>query len=239
MHTPIQGEHNRLLDRLSAADREALLRHAKKIPLIRGEVLHEAGGLIQYVYFPLSGMISLLTIVSTGEAIETGIVGREGAAGGSIGNDGETSFGQSIVQIVGTAWRVPAATFREQYQASTALRTLINKYQSFILIQAQQSAACHAMHTVEARLCRWLLQSRDTLDSDTVDLTQEFLSHMLGVQRSTVSLSAHALQQAGLIRYSRGKVQIVNGAGLEESSCECYRIVQHEIEKAFPKSPAV
>ena len=237
MHTPNLGEHNRILDRLSPADRDALLRHAKKYPLTRGEVLHEAGGVVQHVYFPVSGMISLLTIVTSGEAIETGIVGREGVVGGGIGNDGETSFGQSIVQITGMSWRVSAAAFREQYQASVALRTLVNKYQTFILVQAQQSAACHAIHTVEARLCRWLLQSRDTLDSNTVDLTQEFLSHMLGVQRSTVSLSAHALQQAGLIRYSRGKVQILDAAGLEESACECYRTIQNEIRKTLPAPP--
>ncbi len=236
MPNSYSGGQNRILEQLSPVDRETLLRHAKRYPLAHGEVLYEAGGLIQYVYFPLSGMISLLTIVTSGDAIETGIVGREGMIGGSVGTDGKTSFGQALVQIAGAAVRIPAAVFREQYEACTALRTLINRYQSFILVQAQQSAACHAIHTVEARLCRRLLQSRGTLGSDTVNLTQDFLSHMLGVQRSTVSLSAHALQQAGLIRYSRGKVQIVDAFGLEESACECYRIVQNELEKILQVS---
>jgi CRP-like cAMP-binding protein len=225
------GDQNAILERLSKSDREALLRTGKKIPMVRAEVLHEPRGEIAHVYFPLSGMISLLAVMGDGDAIETGIVGREGLAGGSIGSDGGVSFGQAIVQIPGSAWRVPAAVFRQQYEASPEMRQLVNQYQNYVLIQAQQSAGCHATHSVEARMCRWLLQSRDTLGSDTVELTQEFLSHMLGVQRSTVSLSAHSLQQAGLIRYTRGKVQILDAAGMEESACECYGVLRHEAHR--------
>jgi CRP-like cAMP-binding protein len=110
----------------------------------------------------------------------------------------------------------------------------MNKFQNVILLQAQQSAACHALHSVEARLCRWLLQSQDTTEVDLVPLTQEFLSHMLGVRRTSVSLCAHALQSAGLIRYARGKIKIVNREGLKESACECYEVIREHIDRAVP-----
>jgi CRP-like cAMP-binding protein len=193
-------EQNEIIARLPAADSRALLKRAKRIALRRGVVLHQPGGVIEHVYFPLGGMVSLITVMNEGEAVETGIVGRDGVVGGSIGGNSGISFSQAVVQVPAEGWLVPASDFRDQYDAGSDLMRLTNKYQTFILKQAQQSAACHALHTVEARLARWLLQSRDALDTDTVELTQEFISHMLGVQRSTVSLSAHALRQAGLIR---------------------------------------
>jgi CRP-like cAMP-binding protein len=145
-----------------------------------GAVLHKQGAAIEHVYFPLSGMVSLLAVMKTGEQIETAIVGREGVVGASIGCDGAEAAGQATVQIVGSAWRVKGPVFLELYQASLPFRTLMNKFQNVILLQAQQSAACHALHSVEARLCRWLLQSQDTTETDLVPLRKEFLSHMLG-----------------------------------------------------------
>jgi CRP-like cAMP-binding protein len=154
--------------------------------------------------------------------------------GASIGSNGAEAGGQAMVQIAGSAWCVQGPKFLELYQASLSFRTLMNKFQNVILLQAQQSAACHALHTVEARLCRWLLQSQDMTGTDMVPLTQEFLSHILGVRRTTVSLSAHALQTAGLIRYRRGNIKIVNREGLKESACECYEVVREHIDKAVP-----
>jgi CRP-like cAMP-binding protein len=199
-----------------------------------GAVLHNQGAAIEHVYFPLGGMISLLAVMKTGEQIETAIVGREGVVGASIGSNGSESAGQATVQIAGSAWRVEGSVFLELYESSLPFRTLMNKFQNVILLQAQQSAACHALHSVEARLCRWLLQSQDTTETDLVPLTQEFLSHMLGVRRTTVSLSAHALQTAGLIRYRRGNIKILNRQGLKESACECYESVRGHIDKAVP-----
>ena len=147
---------------------------------------------------PVSGMVSLLAVMRTGEQIETAIMGREGVVGASIGSAGPQSAGQATVQIAGSAWRIEAPKFLDLYQESIPFRTVMNKFQNTVLLQAQQSAACHALHTVEARLCRWLLQSQDVTESDIVPLTQEFLSHMLGVRRNSVSLCAHALQTAGL-----------------------------------------
>jgi CRP-like cAMP-binding protein len=177
-------------------------------------------------------MVSLLAVMKTGEQIETAIVGREGVVGGSIGTDSGRSAGQATVQIAGSALQITSPEFLALYKASEPFRTVINRFQTLILIQAQQSAACHAVHTVEARLCRWLLQSQDTTETDVVPLTQEFLSHMLGVQRTSVTLAAQTLQKAGLIRYSRGTITILDRAALKEAACECYDVIREHIDKA-------
>jgi CRP-like cAMP-binding protein len=225
---------NRLLRRLRVDDLSRLQPNLKEVSMVRGVVLHPAGEPIEHVYFPLGGMISLLAVMRTGEQIETAIVGREGVVGASIGSDGSHSAGQATVQIEGSAWQVQAAKFLELYRTSEPFRTLMNRFQNVIFLQAQQSAACHALHAVEARLCRLLLQSQDTIETDVVPLTQEFLSHMLGVQRTSVSLSAHTLQKAGLIRYSRGQIKILDRSGLKESACECYEVVREHVNKAVP-----
>jgi CRP-like cAMP-binding protein len=225
---------NRLLQRLRADDLSRLQPDLKGISMVRGAVLHPAGEPIAHVYFPVSGMISILAVMRTGEQIETAIVGREGVVGASIGSDGLQSAGQATVQIKGSAWQVEASKFVEIYKASEPFRTLMNRFQNVVLLQAQQSAACHALHTVQARLCRWLLQSQDVTDSDVVPLTQEFLSHMLGVQRTSVSLCAHALQSAGLIKYSRGQIKILDRRGLKKAACECYDAVRQHVDKAVP-----
>jgi CRP-like cAMP-binding protein len=230
---PTIGE-NRLLKSLGSHDLSRLQPHLSKKSLPRGEVLHRAGEPIEQVYFPLSGMVSILALMKTGEAIETAIIGREGVVGASVGSNGSKSAGQAVVQIAGSAWQIQSSQFSEACRASASLRNFMSKFQTVLLLQAQQSAACHALHTVEARLCRWLLQSQDTTESDIVPLTQEFLSHMLGVRRTSVSLCAHALQQAGLIRYSRGAITILNRTGLKESACECYEVIREHIDKAFP-----
>jgi CRP-like cAMP-binding protein len=181
------------LKRLSADDLSRLQRHFTKVSLIRGQLLYSDGAPIEHVYFPLDGMVSLLAVMRTGEQIETAIIGREGVVGGSIGTDSGRSAGQATVQIAGSALQIAGPEFLTLYKASEPFRTLINRFQSLILIQAQQTAACHAVHSVEARLCRWLLQSQDTTESAVVPLTQEFLSHMLGVQRTSVTLAAQTL----------------------------------------------
>jgi CRP-like cAMP-binding protein len=223
---------NHLLQRTNTADLARRRPHRKNFSMELGAVLHVAGPPIGHVYFPLSGMVSLLAVMRTGEQIETAIVGREGVVGASIGSAGSQSAGQATVQIAGSAWRIEAPKFLDLYQESVPFRTLMNKFQNIILLQAQQSAACHALHAVEARLCRWLLQSQDVTESDIVPLTQEFLSHMLGVRRSSVSLCAHALQKAGVIRYARGQIEVLNRDGLKESACECYEVIREHVEKA-------
>jgi len=231
---------NRLLNGLGGDDLARLQPHFKHISLTRGDALHPVGGPIKHVYFPEGGMISILTVMRSGELIETAIIGREGVVGGWVAIDGHNTNTQSTVQIEGSAWEIPTAKFLEAYNAGNSFRTAINSYQGIILFQAQQSAACHALHTVEARLCRWILYSQDVTGSEEIVLTHEFLSHMLGVQRSSVSLCAHTLQESGLIRYSRGRIKILNRKGVEECACECYSVIRGQIDSAFPppsKSP--
>jgi CRP-like cAMP-binding protein len=230
---PHSGE-NRLLQSLEPADLAALQPQLKPVELRRGEVLLQPRATIEHVYFPLSGMVSLLAVMQSGEAIETAIVGCEGVVGGSVANGNGRSFGQATVQIPGKALKIASKPFADACQKSAKLRVLANRFHDLTMMQAQQSAACHALHSVEARLCRWLLQSRDMTGSNVVELTQEFLSHMLGVQRTSVSLSAHALQEAGLIEYARGRITIRDRAGVEECACECYAAIRSETDQAIP-----
>jgi CRP-like cAMP-binding protein len=223
---------NRLLKQLSAADFSALEPSLKKFQLIQGTVLHGPGETIDHVYFPTAGMVSLLAVMKTGEQIETGIVGREGVVGASVGSFGPISFGQSTVQIPGAAWQLKSDIFLKLFNKSESFRQATNAFYSVVVMQAQQSAACHALHTVEARLCRWLLQSRDVIESDAIHLTQEFLSHMLGVQRTAVSLSAMALQKKGLVEYSRGNIKILDRDGLKKGACECYEVIREQLDRA-------
>jgi CRP-like cAMP-binding protein len=222
---------NGLLRRLAAKDFSQIEPQLKKTRMVQGDVLHPAGEPINYVYFPISGMVSMLNILRTGQAIEIAVIGREGVAGGSVAAEGSRSFAQAMVQMAGEAWRIGTAPFLKLFEASKDFRTHVNRYQSVLALQTQQSASCHAFHSVEARLARWLLHAQDTVDHDTVDLTQEFFAHMLGVQRSSVSLTAHALQKAGLIKYSRGKITILDRKGVEECACECYDVVTAEMNK--------
>jgi CRP-like cAMP-binding protein len=225
---------NRLLSGLGAGDLARLQSNLKHVTLTPGTALHPVGEPIKHVYFPEDGMVSLLTVMTTGELIETAIIGREGVVGGWVAIDGRSANTQTTVQIAGSAWQIPTAKFLEVYNAGNSFRSAINMYQGVILFQAQQSAACHAIHSVEARLCRWILYSEDVTGSEQIVLTQEFLSHMLGVQRSSVSLCAHTLQKAGLIRYTRGNIKILDRKGVEESACECYAVIRRQIDSVFP-----
>ncbi len=221
---------NRILRQLSADELKSIQPWLSPTRLEPNAVVHEQGAAIEQVYFPLSGMISLLSIMQSGEAIETGIVGADGMVGGDAAINGH-HFGQATVQIAGNAVTLPKARFVAAYQAQPRLRDLANRYLLVLLAQAQQNAACHALHSVRSRLCRWLLQSQDMIGSPSFCLTQEFLSHMLGVRRNTVSVEAHSLQQAGLIRYVRGKITILDRDGLEECACECYSVLRAETDK--------
>jgi CRP-like cAMP-binding protein len=224
---------NRILRQLPAQERDALQARLSLVELKHSAILHQPGGAVEHVYFPVAGMVSLLAVMRTGEAIETGIVGNDGVVGGGTAIDGAQSFGQATVQIKGSALRISRSHFVNAYNGSESLRGLVNRYQALLLAQAQQNAACHALHGVSGRLCRWLLQARDTIGSDRVDLTQEFLSHMLGVRRNTVSLEAHTLQNAGVIRYARGRITILDGTGLEACACECYSAIRDATDKAM------
>jgi CRP-like cAMP-binding protein len=219
---------NKLLGGLSSDDLARL--HPKLVGMTRGELLHPVGTPVDHVYFPESGMVSMLTVMKSGEQIETAIIGTDGVVGGWVAINGVNTNTQSTVQVEGSAQQVSTAKFLEMYKVSDTFRSAMNAYQGVILFQAQQTAGCHAIHSVEARFCRWLLLSQDMLGSEHVPLTQEFLSHMLGVRRTSVSMCAHALQKSGLIQYARGKIKIQNRNGLEECACECYSAIRERID---------
>jgi len=217
-----------ILKDLPAVVAASLEEHLTDVELPQSLVLQEAGRPVSQVYFPLSGMVSLLAVTPSGESIETGIVGREGIVGGLAVGD-LPSFAQAIVQIEGRALRIGAPQFRTLCHEHLELRDRVDRYQAFILTQAQQNAACHALHSLEGRLCRWLLQSEDLIESNRIALTQEFLSYMLGVRRPTVSVAASDLQKDGLIQYRRGTITIVDRLGLLKRSCQCYKVLRNEI----------
>jgi CRP-like cAMP-binding protein len=198
--------------------------------LARETMLAEAGAPLAYVYLPHSGVISLMVSLSEGQTVDVAMVGRDSVVGALAALDGGISLTDAVVRLPGTASIVGVADFRAAADRSAAFRTLLARHEQALIAQAQQSAACNASHSVEARLTRWLLRARDLWDSETLPLTQEFLAQMIGVQRNAVSIVAHELQRAGIIRYSRGQIEITNLEGLRETSCECYHAVktQHD-----------
>ena len=228
---------NRLLASLHPADFELLRSHLRSVKLIQETVLFEAGDPIDCVYFPHSGIISLVVDLKAGQAIEAAMIGRDSMFGASSALDGQVSLNRAIVQLAGTGEALDVGRFREVADKSPDFRTTLIRHEQVVFVQAQQSAACNASHTLEARLSRWLLRSRDLSGSDTLALTQEFLAQMLGVQRSSVSIVANTLQKAGLIRYSRGRVQILNLEGLQDASCECYGAVKAHYDRLLNHSP--
>jgi CRP-like cAMP-binding protein len=211
---------------LPPADLEALRPHLRTIELVQGTVLMEAGDLIKQVYFPHIGVISLVVNLATGEMVEAAMIGRDSIAGGSSALDGKVALNKAIVQIAGEGSVLDLSSLRGLANASIEFRTTLIRHDQLILVQAQQSAACNIIHTVEARLARWLLRCRDLMGSDEFNLTQEFLGQMLGVRRSSVSITAGILQRAGLIQYRRGRIRIDDVESLQEAACECYATVQ-------------
>jgi CRP-like cAMP-binding protein len=229
------SRRNRLLAALSEKDMSLLKPHLKYIPLVQGVVLQEQGERIDQVYFPHDGIISLLAVMQQGDAIETATIGNEGAVGSLSGLGPRRSHSRAVVQVAGLSARIAAEPFRKAAEESREIRDIIVRYGEMLLIQVQQTAACNALHAVEARLSRWLLQARDRLDSNTIGLTHEFLSQMLGVRRTTVTVIASMLQDAGLIRYHRGQIEIVDRPGLEARACECYAVIRRQIDQVTPE----
>jgi CRP-like cAMP-binding protein len=196
------------------------------VTLTHVEVLYEPGEATRYVYFPNDALVSLLTTVEGHEALEVGLVGREGMVGISVALGVELASVRALVQSTGTALRMNAVRFRREFRKSPPLQSELYRFIHVKLAQARQTAACNRFHVLEARLARWLLMTRDRVRSNRFLLTQEFLSDMLGVRRVGVSIAAGALQERKLISYSRGKIRILDRKGLEAASCSCYGFVK-------------
>jgi CRP-like cAMP-binding protein len=224
---------NRLLGALSASDYALVHPQLKQVELLPDAVLQDQGERIQYVYFPLSGVISVLSVMHDGKAVQTAAIGRDGSLGASYGLGGLHSFSRVAVQIPGSAARIAGPHFQRAVKESEHLRDLIVRYKELRLAQSQQSAACNALHGAEARLSRWLLHTGDVIDGDVIPLTQEYLSQILGVRRTTVTDIARSLQRAGVIRYTRGRIEVSDREKLKKSSCECYEVLRSQSQNLF------
>lgn len=214
---------NKLLSLLPRDQMDLIMPHMTTKQLPQGQVLLEAGEEFDQIYFPHSGMLSLLVVLRDGKAIEVATVGREGVVGAMAGLVLYKSSVRVVVQLAMAATRITAAQFRKAAHHSDAVRDLCLRYNDVLLLQARVTAACNAVHPVEARFSRWLLQSADRAESDTVELTQDFLAEMLGVRRTSVTDVASQIQKLGLITYSRGVIRIIDRKALEGYACECYQ----------------
>lgn len=217
---------NLFLASLPEADRALLEPSLRPIELPQQTILFETGQSVSSVYFPTQSIVSLVINLSSGQMIEAAMVGRDGLVGASPALGGRISTHRGIVQLGGGALICEAGAFKDAVLASPRLLSLVIRHEQAVFAQAQQSAACNASHNVEARLARWLLRTRDLADSEALPFTQEFLGEMLGVQRTSVSVVANSLQQAGMIQYRRGKISIVDAAALERTACECYATIR-------------
>ncbi len=213
------------------ADVARLAGSINVVSMPRGTVLHEPGDEIDQVWFPHSGMISMLAVMMDGKAIETATVGHEGVVGAMAGLGLHFTLTRATVQVPLVASQIPAAAFRKAVQESESLRDLVVRYNEVLLGQVQVTAACNALHSIHARLARWILQTSDRTGEGTVPLTQELLSEMLGVRRSSVSEVANKLQAAGMIRYRRGNIEVLDRKALERASCECYETIKLQSQR--------
>lgn len=222
---------NRLLAALPPEEYERLLPNLETVPLNFKQVLYDINKPIEYIYFPKNCLASLLTIMENGEAVEVGTVGNEGMVGLPVFLGADTIPGQAFVQIPGDGMRMRTDVFKREVTPGTPLFNLLQRYTQALFNQIAQSAACNRLHSIEERLCRWLLMTHDRVGADQFPLTQEFMGQMLGVRRASVSMAAAILQKAGFIRYSRGKMTICDRPGMEDSTCECYGIVKTEFDR--------
>jgi CRP-like cAMP-binding protein len=225
---------NSILKHLSKADFALFEGALTAKSFVHGDVLAEAGSPIDQVYFPNSGLISIVVPLKNGEMIEAGIVGRRDVFGASAAFGAKTHVNRAVAQMPGSFSMIKAADLINAADKSETLRRDLFLHDQFMLAQAQQSAACNARHDITQRLATWLLRVRDRAEQEELALTQEFLSQMLGVQRASVSIAAGAMQQAGMIQYRRGNIQITDTPRLEQTACECFSVLREHYARAFP-----
>ena len=230
------SSENRILTALPEPERQELFGLVRNVSLPVRTVLFEPGAPIEALYFPTDGVVSLVTPLHDGAIVEVATIGNEGIVGVPLVPLGALAV-RAISQVAGHSLRIEAAAFLALFERSTVFQSLVAKYTQALFGQISQAAACNRLHSSEERLSRWLLMSHDRVGSDQFMITQEFLGQMLGARRSTVSVSAGILQRAGLIRYVRGHVTIVDRAGLEAVSCECYWVIKTELERVLAHEP--
>ena len=228
---PFAFKKNLILGALRDKEYQHLYSSLEPVALAKGKTIYGAGDAALHAYFPLSGMISLVAITEDGKAIEVGMVGNEGMVGLPIVLGFNTIPYLIVIQLPSTALRIRADRLKAEFNLGGQFHDLLLRYTDTLITQLSQSASCNMFHTVRERLCRWLLIARDRVQSDTLCLTQEFISQMIGAPRTSVTAIMGNLQREGLVSYQRGKVIILDRAGLESASCECYGIVKESISR--------
>ncbi|MET0681929.1 MAG: Crp/Fnr family transcriptional regulator [Casimicrobiaceae bacterium] len=231
MSVPDSPSQNQLLAALPATDYERLAPHLERVPLMLGEVLYEPGGQLQHVYFPTTSIVSLLYVLESGASAEIAGVGNEGVLGISLFMGGNTTPSSAVVQTAGHGYRLRAKLLQEEFSRGGLMQRLLLRYTQALLTQMCQTAACNRHHSVEQQLCRWLLLTLDRLPSNELVMTQELVAGALGVRRESITEAAGNLQRAGILRYRRGHISVLERPGLEAGACECYAVVKKELAR--------
>jgi len=234
MSAPDSPHQNHLIDALPAGDYERIAPHLALIPMKLGDVLYESGDQLRYVYFPTTCILSLLYVMEDGASAEIAVVGNEGILGISLFMGGNTTPSRAIVQGAGQAYRLKAVLLKDEFNRYGPTMHLLLRYTQALITQMAQTAVCNRHHSVDQQLCRWLLLCLDRLSSNEISMTQELIANMLGVRREGVTEAAGKLQDAGLIRYQRGRITVVDRPGLEARCCECYKVVKTEFDRLLP-----
>jgi CRP-like cAMP-binding protein len=232
-HQSTNAARNSVLAQLTAAEYSRLEPSFEQVPLVFNSVIYELGAPITHVYFPESGVLSMLGVLAEDQRIEVGLSGREGFAGIPLFLGVPTSSNQIVVQAEGTALRLPAGAALSEFRCAGAFHDAILLFTHYLFLQVSQTTSCNRYHPVEKRLARWLLMMHDRVAPDSMQLTQGFLSWMLGVRNQAVSVAAITLQDAGLIEYSRGTINILNRGNLESTACDCYRVIRAQSGSSF------
>ena len=231
MPTPPSPNQNPLLAALPVADFERLSPHLELVPMPLGAILYEPGGQMQHADFPTTSIVSLHYVMESGASAETAGVGNEGVVGISLFMGGDSTPSSAVVQTAGQAYRLESRRLKEEFGRAGAMQGLLLRYTQALITQMFQTAACNRHHSVEQQLCRWLLLTLDRLPSRDLVMTQELVASMLGVRREGITEAAGRLQQAGIIRYRRGHISVLERTGLQSRACECYAVVRTELKR--------
>jgi len=238
MPDPNNPCQNHLLRALPALEAERLLPRLELVAMPLGHVLYESGSQLRHVYFPTTSIVSLLYVMADGASAEIAVVGNEGMVGVALFMGGETTPSRAVVQSAGHAYRLKGQFLKEEFTRAAALQHLLLRYTQALLTQMAQTAVCNRHHSVDQQLCRWLLLSLDRLPSNKLSMTQELIANMLGVRREGVTEAAGKLQRLNLIKYSRGRITVLDRPGLERQVCECYEVVRRETQRLLPRKTA-
>ena len=224
-------KQNQLLAAMPEAEWKRWLPEIEAIDMPLGHVLYEPGSTLSHVYFPTTAIISMLYVLENGASAEIAVVGNEGLIGISLFMGGESTPSRAVVQSAGKGYRLPAQAMKDEFNRGGAVMHLLLRYTQALITQMSQTAVCNRHHSLDQQLCRWLLLSLDRLEGSELVMTQELISNMLGVRREGVTEAALQLQSAGLIKYSRGRISVLNRPGIEKRSCECYAVVKKEYDR--------